>query len=174
MIGDEVGGVSLERNPFTIGDENRIVVAALADQHLEMIEPGGSRLEVPFTNYRSLVTRLPHQLWHGLLGAVKSVLVGALAIEVRILAGENYGPRGSANGVGHQTAPKQHAFLGDAIQVGGIVEAEAIGAQCLRGVVVGKQKQYVRPLRFHHGGYEEAEAKERAKSHFHAEKEKVP
>ncbi len=67
LVCDNVGRVAGMFYILAVGEKDGIVIAALSFKHLEMIESGRRRLEMPFANDGRLVTGLPQQLGNGLL-----------------------------------------------------------------------------------------------------------
>ncbi len=97
---------------------------------------------------RGLVASLLEELGEGDLGAVEATVVIVVeAVEVRIFAGEDAGATGPAEGIRRQATVEAHAFGGDAVDVGGFVQAGAVGADGLVGVVVAEDEDNVRRRR---------------------------
>ena len=63
-----------------------------------------------------------------------------------VLAGKDGGTAWRANGVGNRGIRKEHAHLSNAVNVGGLDEAIAVGRNGLVGMVIGHDKDDVRPL----------------------------
>jgi hypothetical protein len=77
------------------------------------------------------------------LGGVEGAapLVGVKAVAVAVHTGEDHRPARPADGVGHKSVAEQHTLLREAVDIGGAVDARAIGADCLHCVVVGEDEQ---------------------------------
>ena len=67
--------------------------------------------------------------------------------DVAVLAGEDHAAAGRADGVRAEAVVEAHALLGDAVDVGRLVDLAAIGADGVRGMVVRHDVQDVRTLR---------------------------
>ena len=75
---------------------------------------------MPFPDQCSLVANFLQQLWKSLLGTIKlGRLILVETIQVAVLSSKNGSSTWAANRVGHHATGKQHAFLGDAINVWG-------------------------------------------------------
>ena len=97
-------------------------------------KPVGIALQVPLADDRGLVAGLLQQLGKGLLGAVEAVAVAEEAVDVAVLAGQDDGPAGAADRVGHQAAVEEHPFAGEAIDVRRLEQLQGmlVGADGLR------------------------------------------
>ena len=56
---------------------------------------------------------------------------------------QDAGPRGSANGIGTEGIFKEEAFPGKAVNMGRLIDAGAVSANCLAGVIVREDKDNV-------------------------------
>ncbi len=146
QIGDHVGGVTGMLDPLAVADHGGVVIRPLADQDFVMVKTGGGRAEVPFADDGRLVAGLLQQLGKRLLSPIKGLAVADETVSVAMLAGKNDRSTRPANRIGHKAIPKQHSFAGQTIQVGCLVDLGPVGAQRLRAVVVGKDKQDVGPF----------------------------
>ena len=150
FLGDDLGAVA----GFAMGAggvfEIGVVVAALAGKDLPVVEAGGVAGEVPFSDDGGLVACFLEELGEGLLGAVEpGGFVFEEAVFVAVFSGEDGSAAGAANGVGDHAALEEHAFCGDAVEVGrrgDFGERTSVGTECLGGVVVGKDKDNVRAI----------------------------
>ena len=70
------------------------------------------------------------------------------AIEVSVFAREDGGTAGATNRVRHQAAVEAHSFFGDSVNIGSRIPVRTVGAHRLPSVVVGKDEDNVRLLRF--------------------------
>src|SRR5262249_27308509 len=76
------------------------------------------------------------------------------AVPVRVLAGEDCGPAGPADGVRDEAAIEPHAFFRDAVEAGRFEQLPvvAVTAHCLGGEVIGEDEEDVGLLRRGLGG----------------------
>ncbi len=64
----------------------RVVIRPLTDEHIKVVKPRRSALEMPLANHRCRVAHLAQELWKGLLRTVELVAVHKETVLVRILA----------------------------------------------------------------------------------------
>ncbi len=96
---------------------------------------------MPLSDDGGLVAYFLQQLGEGDLRSVEEgVAVDAKSVEMAILAGEDGGSARSTNRVGHIATVEPDAFVGESIDVGGGVDARAVGAYCLVSMVVGEDE----------------------------------
>ena len=141
----------------------RVIIDALPRQDLPEVETDRVAHQVPLADDGSLVASLLEELGEGDLRAVEDgIRVVIEAVQVRILAGENDRTARSADGVGHQGAIEAHAFLGEAIDVRGLVKFSrvAVGTDSLIRVVIREDEHDVRLLG-RSGGQEAADQTEK-------------
>jgi len=91
-----------------------------------------------------LVARFFKQLWKGLLRAIESVAVGIESGQVRILAGLDHRPSGSADRIGDVAAIEEHAFGSKSIDIGRMIQSISVCAHSLIGVVVRENEDDIR------------------------------
>ena len=162
-VGDDVRDVALRLHHALRVLHRRVVVDALAGQHLPEIEAGGVADEVPLADDGGLVPGLLEKLREGELGAVEDgIRIIVEPVHVRILAGQDDGAAGSADGIGDEGAIETHAFLGDAVDVRRLVQLPrvAVGADGLIGMVIGEDEDDV-GLLGGSGGQESADQTEK-------------
>jgi len=75
-----------------------------------------------------------------LLGVVELEPVVDHAVDVAVLAGQYHRPAGGADGIGHETVVKQYAFFCQAVDVGRLVDLGSVGADRVRGMIVGEDE----------------------------------
>lgn len=144
FVGGEVGDEALFAvAALGVVDVVGVVVLTLAGEDFIVVEAGGVGLEVPFADEGGLVTGLLEAFGEGDLGAVEGLLVGALAVGVAVESGEEGGARGGADGVSAEEVAHEHAFCGEAVDVGCGVSGGAVGGDGLSGVVVGEDEDDV-------------------------------
>ena len=91
-----------------------------------------------------------------MLMAVEPVAVGSKAVDVGILAGLDDRPHWATDGIGDKTATKEHALLGELVDVwcaDDVFEVAAIGTDGLVGVVVCEDEDDVGLLVFSGAGH---------------------
>ena len=148
-VGDDVGDVTLSLHHALRVLHRRVIIDALSWQHLPEVETDGVADEVPLADDGGLVAGLLKELREGDLRAVEDgIRVVIESVQVRILAGEDNRATRTADGVGHQGAIETHAFIGEAIDVRGLVQLArvAVGADGLIGMVIGEDEHDVRLL----------------------------
>ena len=91
-----------------------------------------------------MVARFFKQLWKGLLRAIESVAVGIESVQVRILAGLDHRPSGSADRIGDVAAIEEHAFRSKSIDIGRMIQSISVCAHSLIGVVVRENEDDIR------------------------------
>ena len=63
-----------------------------------------------------------------------------------MFAGKDYGSARGADGIGDEGAMENHALVGYAVDIGSPVPLGSVGGYGLIGVIIGKEKQYVRSI----------------------------
>ncbi len=119
---DDVGGVALDFDGRAVVDHAWVVVESLADQDVPVVKAGGVGFEVPLADHGGVVAGVFEEFDEGLLAAVEGVFVGVEAVAVAVFPGEDGGSAGSADGVGDQAVVEAHALVGDAVDVGCLVD----------------------------------------------------
>ena len=76
--------------------------------------------------------------------AIKRILVGLNAVEVAILSGLNDRAAWRTNRVGYVTTIEKHTLQGEPIDMRRLVDFRPISADGLKGVIVRKNKEYIR------------------------------
>ena len=145
-VSDDVGDVTLRLHHALRVLHRRVIIDALPRQHLPEVEADGVADEVPLADDGGLVASLLKELREGDLRAVEDgIRVIVEPVQVRILAGQDDRTARTADGVGHQGAIEAHAFLGEAIDVRGLVKFSrvAVGTDGLIGVVIGEDENDV-------------------------------
>ena len=149
-VGDEVGRVAFDDFLPAHLDHDRVVIQPLAGQNDPVVEPGGivntTVPQMPLADNGVLVAFFLKEFREGELPAVHRGAEGCDAVNVIVGAGENRSAAGGADRVGAEAVVESHAALGDAVHVWRLVDAAAVAAHRLRRVVVGHDKQNVRPL----------------------------
>jgi hypothetical protein len=99
---------------------------------------------MPLADDRRLVAGFLHELRKRWLRAVELVaLVVPHAIHVTVLAGENYRTAWSADRIRAEAIIKPHPLAREPVNIGSTVDLRAVGAHCIRRMIVGKHKQNV-------------------------------
>ena len=99
-----------------------IVVVALSRKDLPVVEPGRVCPEMPLANESGLVSGLLEEFRKRNLRAVKAFAVASKAVDVAVLAGENTGPRGTADGIGAEGIDEESPLLREAVDAWGLVD----------------------------------------------------
>src|ERR1700684_3120061 len=99
---------------------------------------------MPFADDRCLIAGLMKQLGHRDLRAVKSTIVIVVkTIEVAVFPGQHAGAGRAAKRIGRQAAREAHALPGQTIDIRRLVEAKAISADGLIGMIVAENEYNV-------------------------------
>ena len=77
----------------------------------------------------------------------RAVLIVHAAGVVRVQAGQGSGPRGKAQGVGHEGIPELNPLPPDAVEIGSLENAVAVEAEGVRSMAVRGHENQVGPLR---------------------------
>ena len=72
---------------------------SLSGENIPIIESAWLGFEMPLTDERGAITSASQQFWKGLLFGIKRIKIGALAVGVTVLTGENGGAAWRANGI---------------------------------------------------------------------------
>ena len=126
----------------------RVVVRSLSGQHLPVVETGGRALEMPFPDHGGLVAGLAEQLGERDLRSVEHVRVVSHSIQMAVKPGLNHRARRGADRVGDHGPVEPHSPVREAVDVRGLVDDRAVGADGLEGVVVGEHEHDVGPIPF--------------------------
>lgn len=68
---------------------------------------------------------------------------GRDTIDMAMSAGQNHCPAGRADGIGAEAVIKSHALIGNAVEVGGLVDSSAVAAHGMGGMVIGHNKNNI-------------------------------
>ena len=63
-----------------------------------------------------------------------------------MFAGKDYGTARGTDGIGDKGTMEDHALVGDSIDIRSSVPVGPVGRYGLVGVIIGKEKQYVRSI----------------------------
>ena len=110
-----------------------------------MVKSFGGIAKVELAKHRRLIPCILKELGKGDVGGVEGKVVVDFTVEVGMLASEDGGATWRANRVGHRGIRKAHAHLCDAVNVGGLDKAIAIGRDGLVGMVICHNKNDVGP-----------------------------
>jgi hypothetical protein len=142
-IGDNIGGVAFV-SFFAVGSiKDWPAICALAGENLPVIETGGIAAEMPFADHGGLIAGGFEAFGDVVAIAIEGIENGN-SVLVAVLAGEDGGAAGSADGVDGVTAVEADAFFGDAIDIWCFVDLAAVSADGVGGVVVGHDEEDVR------------------------------
>ncbi len=136
-IADQIGAVAGVLFAAGGGEEGGIVVDALAGEDVPVVEAGGFGDEVPFADHGGLVSGAAGVPWRRDCAWGRAVLPGVDAVLMAVLAGENGGAAGRADGIGAEAIGEAHAAVGDAVDVRRLVDAAAVGGDGVGGMIVG-------------------------------------
>ena len=142
-IADQVGAVAGVLLAAGGSEEGGIVVDALAGEDVPVVEAGGVGDEVPLADHGGLVAGALQFLGDVIALRVERLVEGVDAVLVAVLAGEDRGAAGRADGVGAEAVGEAHAAVGDAVDVRRLVDAAAVGGDGVGGVIVGHDEEDV-------------------------------
>jgi hypothetical protein len=126
---------------------------------------------MPFADHGRLIPALLHQFGEGYLGAIELQTVVEDAVQMGVLSSLDHGARGRANGVCTKGVCENHALVGQTVDMGRLVDARAVGAYGLEGMVIRKYKDDVRGLGLSlwaaspSGGYQKYQGKDGSELH---------
>ena len=140
-VGEDVGDVPGVLGAPVGADKLRVVVVALAIEHLPLVEPDRvvprPVAEVPLAEQGGAVPGSLHQGGEGGLGRVEARGQRHHPVAVTVRPGEDCGPGGGAERVGAVGLVEPDALGGDPVQLRSLVDPAAVGAHRVRGMVVG-------------------------------------
>ena len=146
LVSDDVSDVAFVLDGGAHLDGRRIVIHALAGEDVPVIKALGIGHEMPFANDSGLVASRLHDLREGLLGAIElAVRVVVETVEVVVFARLNHCAARAADGVRHEAAVKDHAFLRQPVDVRRFVELPflLVGTDGLISMIVGEDENDV-------------------------------
>ncbi len=157
-IGDQVGAVAGVLLAAGGRDEGGIVIDALAGQDVPVVEAGGIGDQVPLADHGGLIAGALQFLGDVVALGIERFVQRVDAVLVAVLAGEDRGAAGRADGVGAEAIGEAHAAVGDAVDVRRLVDAAAVGGDGVGGVIVRHDVEDVgwRPSLGKGGGAEQA------------------
>ena len=110
----------------------RIMVIALSGQNIPIIESSwvvnAAVAEVPFSDEGGLISRLLQKLGKSQLSPIHFCSKGGHPVDVVVGSCEDGCTTGTANRIRAKTVVKSYAFVGDAVEIGRLVDAAAIAA----------------------------------------------
>src|SRR6185369_6840275 len=146
FVRDDISGVAGKGFPFAHLDEGGIVVNALPRQDGPVIKTLRVALQMPFADHAGVITGALQFPGDIPLTAVE-LIEDRDAIAVGVFSGENARAAWGADGVDGKTAVEAHAVPGQSVEVRRLVDFAAVGADGVRGVVVGHDEDNVGPRR---------------------------
>ena len=90
-VGSHVGGITLALHFLSVANESGVIIVALSNEHIPMVEACRLRCQVPLANDRSLIALLLQELGECLLAAVERRAVVGETVGEAVLAGEHTG-----------------------------------------------------------------------------------
>ncbi len=154
-VGDEVGGVAgFDPEPVG-GQEPGVVVLALVDERVPVVEPlrvvgdpvGLAVAHVPLADESGPVAGVPQRRDEGRLAGVDRGVEGADPVDVAVGAGQQGRPARCAERVGREEVLEPDPGLADRVDVGRGVDHRPVGADGVGRVVVAEEEQDVGPAR---------------------------
>ena len=148
LVGDDVGDIARVADRPAGFVEHRVVVVALAGHYGPVVKACGlmrrAFAQVPFAENGGLVAAAAQ-----VLGYVGQPVVDAVgqrhdAVHMVVGAGQNRRATGGADGVADIAVVHPHALLGQAVDVGGLVDAMPVTADGLGRMVVGHDENNIR------------------------------
>ena len=102
--------------------------------------------EMPFADHSSLIPALPQRLGEGGQAPIQPGPERRHVVDVAVGPGQDRRAAWSADRVGAEAVVEAHPLLGDAVEVGRLVDPAAVAAHGVGCVVVGHYEQDVRPV----------------------------
>ena len=150
FVGDDLGGMPVHLR-FSFGGKKSGVeigtLSALTGKNFPRLEfVRRVTLKVPLTNQAGLVSgfsKFPgiHPLAAVPLGRVSDDTIG-----LAVLAGEDGGPTGAADGIDIEGMSEEGAFLCDPVEVWGLVDRTGVGPDGAQGMIIAKEKKNIRSV----------------------------
>jgi len=133
--GCDLGAVPFNGEAVAVDQEDRVAIDALAGQDDPTVEAGRVGAEVPLADHAGVVAGGLQALGDMVARTVEAI-ENRHAVEVRILAGEQRGTAGRADGVGDAGVLETCAGLGQPVDVRGPVDGRAVRGHRMMRVVV--------------------------------------
>ena len=127
------------------GIEQRIDVYALTRQDLPPIEANRIASEVPLADHPRVVPALLQKPRDRHARAVETVEYRH-AVDMRVLTGQDRRPARRADGISREHVCEQRAVAREPIDVRGLVDVRAVGANRMGGVIVRHDEHDVRTI----------------------------
>jgi hypothetical protein len=100
---------------------------------------------MPLPDDSRLVANLLEQFGEGLLAAIERVPISHKPVQMIVFTSLNDGSTWPADAIGAKAIGKQHALVGNAIEIRRLVNLRSVTAHRLSRMIVGKDEQDVRP-----------------------------
>ena len=147
FVGDDVCHIARVAGSACRLMEHRVVVVALAGHHRPVVKACGlvrrAFAQMPLAKDRSLVAAAAQVLGHIGQAIIDSVSQCHDAVHMVVGAGQDCCSTGRADGVADVAVVHPHAFIGQAVDVGGVVNAVSVAADGLGCMVVGHDEENV-------------------------------
>ena len=165
QVGDHLGRVALVLDRARRRLDGRVVVGALADQDLPVIEADRVTAQVPLADHGRLVAGRLHELGEGLLVPVEDVAVLQVPVGVGVQPGQHRRAARSADRVPAEAVLEEHALARQPIDVRRHVARPAVGGDRVGGVVVAEDEDDVRAIVRGQGGRGQEQGEQAAQLH---------
>src|ERR1017187_2414973 len=134
-VGDDVSHIALDHVPAIGVNKLRIKIDSLPRQNAPFVESGRVAPKVPLAEHARVIPRRLEVFRHRGLRAVEAV-EGRHSIEMAVLAGEDRRPAWAADRIDAEAVVEPQTRLGQAVEVGRLVDPAAIRADRVRRVVI--------------------------------------
>ena len=150
FVGDNLGGMPVHFR-FSFGGKKSGVeigtLSALTGKNFPRLEfVRRVTLEVPLPDHAGLVAGFSKFPWIHPLTTVPLGRVSDDTIGLAVLAGEDGGSTGAADGIDVEGMSEEGAFLCDPVEVWGLVDRTRVGPDGAQGMIIAKEKKNIRSV----------------------------
>ena len=150
FVGDDLGGVPVYLRFSFRGKKSGVVIgtlSALTGKNFPRLEfVRGVTLEVPLTDQTGLVAGFSKFPGIHPLAAIPLGRVSYDTIGLAVLTGEDGCPTGATDGIDIEGMSEEGTFLGDPVEVWGLVDRTGVGPDGAQGMIIAKEKKNIRSV----------------------------
>ena len=150
FVGDDLGRVPVYFGFSIRGKKSGVEIgtlSALTGKNFPRLEfVRRVTLEVPLTDQAGLVAGFSKFPGVHPLAAVPLGRVSDDAIGLAVLAAENGGPTGTADGIDIEGMSEKSPFFRDPVEVWGLVDRTRVGPDGAQGMIIAKEKKNIRSV----------------------------
>ena len=150
FVGDNLGGMPVHFRFSSGGKKSGVEIgtlSALTGKNFPRLEfVRGVTLEMPLTDQTGLVAGFSECPGIHPLAAIPLGRVSYDTIGLAVLTGEDGCPTGAADGIDVEGMSEEGAFLGNPVEVWGLVDRTGIGPDGPQGMIITEEKKNIRPV----------------------------